>query len=105
MQFPGQAKPSVGILFDCAMGSKIDDALALAMLHGFEGKNEARIAAIGVCNSDLKAAQFCDAVGLFYASATDGTCQSLHAWDTDRDGQREAPWQLSDAGAARQDYS
>jgi len=75
MQFPGKAKPSIGIVFDCAMGARIDDALALAMLHGFEGKNEARIAAIGLCTSDLKAAQFCDVVGLFYASATTGVAR------------------------------
>ena len=74
MQFPGKAKPSIGIVFDCAMG-RIDDALALAMLHGFEGKNEARIAAIGLCTPDLKAAQFCDVVGLFYASATTGVAR------------------------------
>jgi hypothetical protein len=78
MQFPGKkAKPSIGIVFDCAMGSKIDDALALAMLHGFDGKNEARIAAIGICNPDLKAAQFCDVVGLFYANATTGIARAF----------------------------
>jgi inosine-uridine nucleoside N-ribohydrolase len=75
MQFPGKAKPSIGVVFDCAMGSRIDDALALAMLHGFEGKEKARIAAIGLCTSDLKAAQFCDVVGLFYASATTGVAR------------------------------
>jgi inosine-uridine nucleoside N-ribohydrolase len=76
MQFPGHAKPSIGIVFDCAMG-KIDDALALAMLHGYDGKNEARIAAISLCTSDLKAAQFCDVVGLFYASATTGIARAF----------------------------
>jgi hypothetical protein len=71
MQFPGTAKPPVGIVFDSAMG-RIDDVLALAMLHGFEGKEQARIAAIAVSSGDLRAAQFCDAVGHFYASATTG---------------------------------
>jgi hypothetical protein len=71
MQFPGTAKPPVGIVFDSAM-RRIDDALALAMLHGFEGKDQARIAAVCVSNADLQAAQFCDAVGRFYASATTG---------------------------------
>jgi len=71
MQFPGPAKPPTGIVFDSAM-NKIDDALALAMLHGFEGRDEARIAAIGISNPDLKAAQFCDAVRLFYARAASG---------------------------------
>ena len=71
MQFPGTAKPPVGIVFDSAMG-RIDDVLALAMLHGFDGKEQARIAAICVSDADLKAAQFCDTVRLFYASATTG---------------------------------
>jgi len=71
MQFPGIAKPSVGIVFDSAM-DRIDDVLALAMLHGFDGKEQARIAAIAVSSGDLRAAQFCDAVRLFYASATTG---------------------------------
>ena len=68
MQFPGPAKPPTGIVFDSGM-DKIDDALALAMLHGFEGRDEARIAAVGISRPDLKAAQFCDAVRLFYAGA------------------------------------
>jgi hypothetical protein len=51
---------------------RIDDVLALAMLHGFEGKGQARIAAIAVSSGDLRAAQFCDAVTHFYASATTG---------------------------------
>jgi inosine-uridine nucleoside N-ribohydrolase len=66
MQFPGPAKPPTGIVFDSAM-DKIDDALALALLHGFEGRDEARIAAIAISSSNLKAAQFCDAVRIFYA--------------------------------------
>jgi hypothetical protein len=71
MQFPIAAKPPVGIVFDSAMG-RIDDVLALAMLHGFDGKDQARTAAICVSSADLQAAQFCDAVGRFYASATTG---------------------------------
>lgn len=71
MQFPGLAKPPVGIVFDSAM-DRIDDVLALAMLHGFEQKDQARIAAICISNPDLQAARFCDALGRFYASATTG---------------------------------
>ncbi len=84
MQFPAVAKPPVGIVFDSAM-DRIDDVLALAMLHGFVGKDQARIAAIAVSRADLQAAQFCDAVRLFYASATTGTAamfmQSPRRWD------------------------
>ncbi len=71
MQFPGTAKPPVGIVFDTAM-RRIDDALALAMLHGFGGKGQARIAAVSISNADLRAAQFCDGLDHFYASATTG---------------------------------
>jgi len=79
MQFPGTAKPPVGIVFDSAM-DRIDDVLALAMLHGFDGKDQARIAAIAVSSGDLRAAQFCDALRLFYASATTGpAAMFMHA--------------------------
>ena len=37
-------RPPVGVIFDCHMGSRIDDVLALALLYGLEGKNEARVA-------------------------------------------------------------
>jgi inosine-uridine nucleoside N-ribohydrolase len=70
MQSMGQAKPAVGIIFDSDMGETIDTALALGMLFGFDGKNEARVAALSVSKSNLKAAAFCDAVRSFYASAT-----------------------------------
>ena len=40
-QFFGQGKPPLGVVFDSDMDTGIDDALALAMLFGFEGKNEA----------------------------------------------------------------
>ncbi len=70
MQFPGQGKPPTGIVFDTEMGRSIDEALALAMLYGFDGKNEARVVAVSISNPDLKAAAFCDAVGRFYAGAT-----------------------------------
>jgi inosine-uridine nucleoside N-ribohydrolase len=67
MQFPGQGKPPVGILFDSDMGNSIDDALALALLYGFDGKNEARVVSISVSKPNLKAAAFCEIVGRFYA--------------------------------------
>ena len=57
------------------MGRGIDDALALALLYGFAGKDEARIAAISVSTPNLNAAAYCDIVGRFYASATGPTAQ------------------------------
>ncbi len=79
MQFPAVAKPPVGIVFDCAM-ERIDEVLALAMLHGLDGKDEARVAAVAISRPDLRAAQFCDAVRIFYASATTGPAAAfMHA--------------------------
>jgi len=46
MQFPGTAKPPVGIVFDAAMDA-IGDALALAMLHGFSPVRRAELWSIG----------------------------------------------------------
>ena len=64
-QFFGQGKPPVGIVFDSDM-SAIDDALALALLYGVEGKNEGRVISISVSAPSLSAAAFCDAVARFY---------------------------------------
>jgi inosine-uridine nucleoside N-ribohydrolase len=67
MQLQPRGKPPVGIVFDSDMGNSIDDALALAMLYGFDGKNEARVVSVSVSKSNLKAAAFCEVVGGFYA--------------------------------------
>ncbi|MGI8990801.1 MAG: hypothetical protein ACR2I2_14645 [Bryobacteraceae bacterium] len=69
MQFFGQGKPPVGIVFDTIMGRSIDEALALALIYGFDGKNEARLISVSVENPDLKAAAFCDIMARFYAGA------------------------------------
>jgi inosine-uridine nucleoside N-ribohydrolase len=72
MQFPGQGKPPVGIVFDSDMGNSIDDALALALLYGFDGKNEARVVSVSVSKPNLKAAAFCETIGRFYAGTVSG---------------------------------
>ena len=72
MQFPGQGKPPVGIIFDSDMGNSIDDALALALLYGFDGKNEARVVSVSVSKPNLKAAAFCETLGRLYAGAVSG---------------------------------
>src|SRR5579872_5965808 len=66
MQFGAQGKPPAGTVFDCDMGNSIDDALALAMLYGLQGKNETRVLSISVTKPNLKAAAFCDAIDRFY---------------------------------------
>jgi hypothetical protein len=64
MQF-GQDK-TLGVVYQTTM-DRPDAALALAMLHGYEGRRETRIAAISISDSGLGAAAFCDAVARFYA--------------------------------------
>jgi purine nucleosidase len=66
MQFGGQSKPPVGVVFDCDMASSVDDALALAMLFGFQGKNELRLISLSVSRPSMQAAEYCDAVSHFY---------------------------------------
>ena len=38
MQFGGQGKPSLGVIFDADMGGTIDGPLGLALLYGLQGK-------------------------------------------------------------------
>jgi len=66
MQFQPQGKPSVGIVFDADLGNTIDDALALAMLFGFQGKNEARVVSVNTTKNSLNAAIFSDVLVRFY---------------------------------------
>src|SRR5947207_6606087 len=71
-QFFGQGKPPLGVVFDADMDTGIDDALALAMLFGFEGRNEARVISISINHSNLQTAAFADAVARFYAESAGG---------------------------------
>jgi hypothetical protein len=66
MQFGGQGKPPVGVIFDCDMGNGIDDALALALLYGLQGKNESRVIGISTTKPNLKSANLCDLIMRFY---------------------------------------
>jgi inosine-uridine nucleoside N-ribohydrolase len=77
MQFPDEGKPPVGIIFDCDLGNRIDDTLALALLYGFDGKREARVVSLSVTKSNLKAAAFCEAIGRFYAGAVSGAFSAV----------------------------
>lgn len=72
MQFFDRGKPPVGVVFSTGMGGGPDDVLALAVLHGLEGKNEARMAAIAVSRPNLHAAALCDVIRQFYLSANTG---------------------------------
>jgi hypothetical protein len=72
MQFQGQGKPPVGVIFDSDMGNRIESALALALLYGLDGKNEARVVSVSTSKSNLHSAAYCEAIGRFYAGAVSG---------------------------------
>ncbi len=72
MQFRGQGKPPMGIVFDSDMGNAIDSALALAMLYGLQGKNTIRLVSVSVNRPNLKAAEYCDVVTRFYLGEPGG---------------------------------
>ncbi len=64
-------KPSLGIIFDSAL-SRVDDALAMALLYGLDGKKEERLVSVSISRPNLKAAIYSDIVGRFYAGAVSG---------------------------------
>ncbi len=69
MQFPGQGKPAVGVIFDSDIGNRIDAPLALSLLYGLDGKGDVRLVSVSISKPNLKAAAFCDVMGNFYTSA------------------------------------
>ncbi len=56
----------VRLIFDTDMGNDVDDALALAMIHAFESRGEARLLAVTVSKDSRSAAPFVDLVNTFY---------------------------------------
>src|SRR5512145_579289 len=72
MRTQEQGKSPVGIIFDCGLGDSIDEALALALLYGLDGKNEARVISLSVSKPNLKAAALCEAIARFYNGASSG---------------------------------
>ena len=86
MQAPEQEKPPVGIVFDSDMANSIDDALALALLYGFDSKHEARIVSVSLSQSGLKAAAFCEALARFYAAAAGRTVERIRPIGLSVDG-------------------
>ena len=61
-----QAGEPVRIIFDTDMGNDIDDALALAMLHAFESRGEAKLLGVTLTKDNVWAARFVSAVNTFY---------------------------------------
>ena len=66
MQFGGQVKPPLGVVYDADLGNAIDGVLALAMLYGFQGKSESRVISVSVTKPSLNAAVFADMLVRFY---------------------------------------
>src|SRR5215831_2494853 len=58
-------KPAAGAFFDTDF-STIDSVLALALLHGLQGKNDCRVAVVCMTRPNLAIAGFVDAVERFY---------------------------------------
>ena len=65
MQAP-QRKQVAGLIFDSSLES-IDQVLALALVFGFEGRREIRLASVSVSRNNLKTAAFLDLVCRVYA--------------------------------------
>ena len=54
------------MIFDTDMGNDVDDALALAILHAFESRGEARLLAVTITKDNRWAAPYIDIVNTFY---------------------------------------
>src|ERR1044071_6611116 len=65
----GFSATPVPIIFDTDIGNDIDDALALAMLHAFESRGEARLLAVTITKDNRWAAPYVDVVNTFYGRA------------------------------------
>ena len=65
MQLFGGGKPSIGVVYDAGFRG-IDDALALALLYGLQGKNESRVISVTVSKGGINAAIFADVLVRFY---------------------------------------
>ncbi|MCC6536437.1 MAG: hypothetical protein IT162_02740 [Bryobacterales bacterium] len=90
MQFFGQGKPPVGVLYDADFGRSVSQALALCLLYGLDGKNETRVVSISVSKPNLKAAASAEVFGRFYAGAVSGAFGAVG---------RLLPTGLADGGA------
>ncbi len=60
------AAPPVPVIFDTDIGNDVDDCLALAILHAFQSRGEARIAAVTITKDNVWAPRLVSAINLFY---------------------------------------
>jgi hypothetical protein len=66
VQFQPTGRPPAGVVIDADFGNTIDDALALAMLYGFQGKSESRVISVSTSKGNFKSAVFADILVRFY---------------------------------------
>ena len=57
---------TVRLIFDTDMGNDIDDALALAMIHALESRDECKLLAVTITKDNRYSAPFVDLVNTFY---------------------------------------
>ena len=72
MQFASTAKPAIAILYDSDFGRDIDSVLALALVHGFASRRQARVSALTINYPCLEAAELCDIIEGFYRKTVTG---------------------------------
>jgi hypothetical protein len=73
MQF-GRGKPAVGAFFDSDFAT-MDSALALAVLHGLQGKNDCRVAIVTVSRPNLAVVGFTDMIERYYRGSAGNFAQ------------------------------
>ncbi len=72
MQFGGQGKPPLGVIYDADFGSTVDVPLALALLYGLQGKNDSRVISVTTTRPSVSSAAFCDVLVRFYTGEPGG---------------------------------
>lgn len=60
------AAPPVPVIFDTDIGNDVDDCLALAILHAFQSRGEARILAVTITKDNPWAPRLASAIDIFY---------------------------------------
>ena len=71
------AKPPVGVIFDADLGNSIDAVVALAVLYGLDGKNEARVVSTSVSKHCLASAALAEVIARFYAGSVNADFASV----------------------------
>ena len=68
MQFPSQAKSPPGVVLVADFGHGVDEALALGLIYGAEGKGDVRLAGVCTTRPDLDSAAFADVIARFLSA-------------------------------------